>query len=48
MAPHIRDGATKGLENLGIKLALETNMIATCRNAELEISSTDDRQPRFS
>ena len=41
MALHIREGATKGLENIGIKLDLEKNRIATCRNAELEISTDD-------
>jgi len=41
MAPHIREGATSGLENLGIKLDSEKNQIATCRNGEFDISTDD-------
>ena len=41
MAPHIREGATTDLDILGIKLDVEKNKIATCRNAELEISTDD-------
>ncbi|MFA5468645.1 MAG: propionate kinase, partial [Sphaerochaetaceae bacterium] len=41
MAPHIREGATKGLDIMGIKIDLEKNNIAQCRNGELEISSDD-------
>jgi len=46
MAPHIREGATKDLDILGIKLDLEKNRIAQCRNAELDIS-TDDSPTRI-
>ena len=38
MAPHIRLGATKDLEILGIHLDEEKNRIAQCRNGELDIS----------
>jgi acetate kinase len=41
MAPHIREGATGGLENFGIKLDSQKNQLATCRNAEFEISTDD-------
>jgi hypothetical protein len=35
MGGHIRKGSCIGLENLGIKLELEKNDLAYCRNAEL-------------
>lgn len=38
MAPHIRLGATKDLEILGIHLDEEKNRIGQCRNGELDIS----------
>ncbi len=38
MAPHIRLGATKNLEILGIHLDEEKNRISQCRNGELDIS----------
>ncbi len=38
MAPHIRIGATKDLEILGIHLDEEKNRISTCRNGETDIS----------
>lgn len=41
MAPHIREGATSGLDIFGIKLDKEKNKIAQCRNAELEIHTDD-------
>lgn len=41
MGGHIRKGSCIGLENLGIKLELEKNDLAYCRNAELEISADD-------
>src|SRR5690554_283465 len=46
MAPHIRERATKDLDILGIKIDLEKNRIAQCRNAELDIS-TDDSPSRI-
>ncbi|MFA5514118.1 MAG: acetate kinase [Sphaerochaetaceae bacterium] len=41
MAPHIRKGATYGLENFGIKLDLDKNDLAFSRNAEFDISCDD-------
>ena len=41
MAPHIRLGSAKGLDNIGIKLDLEKNRLAQCRNAELAINTDD-------
>lgn len=41
MAPHIREGSTSDLDILGIKLDIEKNRIAQCRNAELEINTDD-------
>jgi len=41
MAPHIREKATMDLEHLGIKLDVEKNKLAMCRNAELEINTDD-------
>ncbi len=41
MAPHIREGATLGLDILGIKLDVEKNRLAVCRNAEFEINKED-------
>jgi acetate kinase len=41
MAPHIRKGATQGLDIMGIKLDVEKNLLATCRNAEFEINTED-------
>lgn len=38
MAPHIRLGATKNLEILGIHLDEEKNRIGQCRNGEIDIS----------
>ncbi len=43
MGPITRELATTGLEELGIKLDLEKNSKAKCRNAELEISAKDSR-----
>jgi acetate kinase len=41
MAPHIRGKATQGLDIMGIKLDVEKNLLATCRNAEFEINTED-------
>jgi acetate kinase len=43
MGPITRELATSGLEELGIKIDLEKNSKAKCRNAELEISTKDSK-----
>jgi len=43
MGPITRALATAGLESLGIKVDLEKNKLAKCRNAELEISASDSK-----
>ncbi len=43
MGPITRELATTGLEELGIKIDLEKNSKAKCRNAELEISAKDSK-----
>ena len=39
MSPLIREGATSGLENIGISLDKRKNAVCMCRNGEFEISS---------
>lgn len=43
MGPITRELATSGLEELGIKIDLDKNSKAKCRNAELEISAKDSK-----
>ena len=47
MSPLIRNGATEGLENFGIKLDRHKNEICRCRNAEFEISADDSKVKIF-